>query len=179
MKFIGILMKLIDLLEGKKKQGTYAGVRFSKKTISDIKKFIKDNDISNPVKTEKLHTTLLYSRKHLPDYEPASEFEEFLIGKPTKFEKWPSQPDDDGNVAMCLVLKFDCEDLVKRHEFLMKQHGGTYDFDEYKPHITFSYDVGNLQCKNLPKFVENIEIVEEYGEDLNLDWAKNNSDMSE
>ena len=171
-------MRLIDLFEKKEKKGTYAGVHFSKKTIDAIKKYVKDNEIPNPLKADKLHSTVLYSKKYLPEFEAAGKLEEPLIGKPTKFEKWPSQPDSDGNVAMCLVLKFDCEDLVKRHEFLMKQHGGTYDFDEFKPHITFSYDVADLQCKDLPVFSENIEIVEEYGEDLNLDWAKKNTEKS-
>lgn len=173
-------MKLIDLVEKiKTKKGTYAGVRFSDETVNDIKKYIEDNDIPNHINYDKLHTTLLYSRKHCPNYEPAGKLEKAMHGHAHKFEKWPSQPDDDGNVAMCLVLRYNCPALVKRHVALMDEHKGTYDFDEYKPHITFSYDVGNLQCKDLPKYDGEIEIVEEYGEDLNLDWAKDNSDISE
>jgi hypothetical protein len=173
-------MRLIDLIfEKKEAKGTYAAVRFSDETIADIKKYIEENNIPNHTKFDKMHTTLLYSRKHCPNYEPAGEYEEALHGKPEKFEKWPSQPDDDGNVAMCLVLRYHCPDLVKRHVKLMDEHKGTYDFDEYKPHITFSYDVADLQCKDLPKYEGKIEIVEEYGEDLNLDWAKDNSDISE
>lgn len=169
-------MKLTEITEAKKTpDGTYAGVRFKPKTIKAIKAFIKDNEIPNPIRTEKIHTTLLYSKKHLPDFEPRGKLDDMMVGKPSGFEKWPSQPDDEGNVAMCLVLKYDCPDLVARHKDLMKEHDAHYDFDEYKPHITFSYDVASLQCKDLPKFDADIEIVEEYGEDLNLDWAKINT----
>jgi len=168
-------MKVTDIIEKKETKGTYAGVKLSDKTNKAIGKFIEDNNIPNAIKPEKLHTTLLYSRKYLPDYKARGELEETMVGKPIGFEKWPSQPDDDGKVAMCLVLKYNCPDLVDRHKDLMKEHGATYDFDEYKPHVTFSYDVGSMQCKDLPKFEEDIVVVEEYVEDLNLDWAKDNT----
>jgi len=164
-------MKLIDITEKKETKGTYAGVRFSDKTKDAVKKYMKDNKIPNPLRTEKMHSTLLYSRKYCPDYEPAGEMEETLIGKSDSFESWESQPDDDGNTSNCLVLKYTCDGLKDRHESLMKEHGATFDFDDYTPHITFSYDVGDLDPKKLPKFEEDIEIVEEYGEDLDLDWA--------
>ena len=174
-------MKLTDLINEEKEEakGTYAAVSFSEDTIDGIKKYIKENDIPNHTKFDKMHTTLLYSKKYCPDYKPAGKLDKPMIGKGTGFEKWPSQPDDDGKVAMCLVMRYDCSELSKRHKELMKEHDATYDFDEYKPHITFSYDVAGLQCKDLPKFEGKIEIVEEYGEDLNMDWAKDNSDVSE
>ena len=169
-------MKLIEIIrEEKEEKGSYAAVRFSDKTNNAVKKYIKDNNIPNAITPGKLHTTLLYSRKYLPEYEPSGELEDMLVGKPSKFEKWPSQPDDEGKVAMCLVLRYDCPELVALHKKLMKEHDATYDFDEYKPHMTFSYDVADMQCKDLPKFEDDIEIVEEYGEDLDLNWAKNNT----
>jgi len=155
-----------------KETGTYAGVKFSEKTKKAIRKYIKDNNIPNRVRTDSLHTTLLFSRKHLPDYEPAGTFENPLIGNFTKFVKWPSQPTKDGTVNMCLVLKYKCPELVKRHNFLMNEHGATYDFDKYKPHITLSYNVGGLQCKDLPNFEGEIEIIEEYYKPFEEWWCE-------
>jgi len=174
-------MRLIDLISEDKKEnkGSYAAIRFNKDTIDGIKKYIKENDIPNHTKFDKMHTTLLYSRKYLPEYKPAGKLDKPMIGKGKGFEVWDSQPDNDGHVAKCLVMCYDCPELVKRHEELMEEHGATYDFDDYKPHITFSYDVADMKHKDLPKFDGKIEIVEEYGEDLNLDWAKDNSDISE
>lgn len=176
-------MKLTDLIEEKEEtKGTYAAVSFSKDTIDGIKKYIKENDIPNHTKFDKMHTTLLYSKKYCPDYTPFGKFDTPMIGKGTGFEVWDSQADDDGHVAKCLVMRYDCSELSKRHNELMKEHDAAYDFDEYKPHITFSYDINDgadIDHDELPKFSGKIEIVEEYGEDLNLDWAKENSEKDD
>ena len=168
-------MKLTEITEAKDPDGTYAGVHFSQATRDAIAKYIKDNGIPNSTNIDKMHTTLLYSRKYLPDYEPAGVFESPLVGKPAGFEKWPSQPDEDGKVSMCLVLRFDCPDLNARHKELMDKHDATYDFDEYKTHVTFSYDVGGMKVKDLPPFTDSLEITDEYKEDLDLSWAKNHT----
>ncbi len=172
MRDVKILMKLVDITEKKQNKGTYAGVKFSDKTKKSIEGYIKDNDIPNPLSTDKMHSTLLYSRKFCPKYTPLGEMEEALIGNADAFESWESQPDDDGNKSNCLVLKYNCDALKDRHESLMDEHGATFDYDDFTPHITFSYDAGDLDPKKLPKFEEEIEIVEEYGEDLDLDWAQ-------
>ena len=162
-------MKLTEITKNK---GTYAGVRFTEKTLTDIKDYMDTNEIPNPLPNSKMHSTLLYSRKYLPDYKPAGKYKEPLKGESVKFEKWPSQPDGEGKVSMCLVLLYDCPDLNARHEELMKEHDAEYDFDDYKTHITFSYDVGGFRCKKLPDVDFDIEVMNEYMEDLNLDWAK-------
>lgn len=169
-------MKLSDLSEkaAKKegKPGTYAGVRFSPATTESLEKYTEDNKIPKPIGKEHFHTTLLYSRKHLPNYEPAGEYEVPMKGTPTEFEVWPSQPDEKGKIKNCLVLKYSCPTLYQRHHKLMLQHGATYDFDEYKPHITISYDIGKFDADKLPEYDGNIEIIEEYKEDLqDSGWA--------
>lgn len=169
------ISETVTLVEAKDKKGTYAGVRFSTATVNNIQKYIENNKIPNPVGSTKMHTTLLYSRKHCPDYEPAGDLDPPMIGKPTKFAIWPSQPDENGNPNNCLVLEYKCPDLVKRHKELMKEHDAEYDWDEYKTHVTFSYNVKDLDIKDLPTFEDDLEIANEYGEDLNLDWAKENA----
>ncbi len=168
-------MKLEELFEENKKMkehkdGTYAGVNFSKDTVDAITAFIKKHKIPNAVAERKLHTTLLYSRKPLPDYKPEGKLDPSFIGKPEKFEIWKTR--DSGKNA--LVLKYDCDDLIKRHKFLMKEHEATYDFDEFIPHITLSYDIGDMTLKEVGKADEigDIEIVSEYSSALDLDWAQ-------
>lgn len=168
-------MKLTDLLEDKKEKdpdGTYAGVELSKSTKDAIVKYCKDNKIPNCTEPSKLHTTVLYSRKYLPDYKPAGKYDEPMIGTPTEFDVWGSKPTTENpNPKRCLVLQYKCKELSDRHEYLMDKHEATYDYDEYKPHVTFSYDIGDMVIDKLPKFKHDIEIVKEYSEDLNLDWA--------
>lgn len=164
-------MKMQELMEKKKTKGTYAGVRFSDATKDAVAGFIKEHNIPNGVPADKLHSTLLYSRKFCPDYKATGKLEDTMSGTPSGFAVW----DNAESTTNCLVLEYDCSDLVDRHKFLMDEHGATHDFDDFKTHITFSYDIGDTDYKKLPKFTSPIEIVEEYGEDLNLDWAKENT----
>ena len=169
-------MKLKDVLLEQEEKGTYAAVRFGDDTKDNIESFINDNEIPNSVPRDKLHTTLLYSRKYCPDYSPPGNLEQPLEGTPTEFDVWKSQPDEEGNRSNCLVMKYDCEDLVNRHNELMDEHGATFDFDEYRPHVTLSYDIGDMSIDNLnPDSIGPINVVEEYGEDLNMNWAKENT----
>ena len=167
-----------DLYEAKKekKDGTYAGVHFSEATQTALKDYISDNEIPKPVPGNKLHTTVLYSRKHLPDYKPQGDIEPPYVGTPDGFEVWKTQPDDDGNTSNCLILKFKCPKLVDRHNALMKEHDATFDFDEYKTHVTLSYDIGDTDIKKLPPFEGKLELANEYAETLNVDWAKSNTE---
>lgn len=165
-------MKLTNIFEKKEeKKGTYAGLKFSEDTKKMITAYMDDNDIPNPLDVSKIHSTLLYSRNYLPDYIPDGQFEQPWKGKPTKLSIFGSNPKNGGDGSNCLVLEYKCSKQVARFDKLMAEHDATYDFDEYKPHITLSYDVGDLDYKNLPKIKKSLEIVEEYGEDLDLNYS--------
>ncbi len=176
-------MKLKDIrktneytFEAEKKRGSYAGVHFDEDTLKRIKEFSIGNKIPQRVQSSKLHSTVLYSKKYLPNYKAQGELETPIIGTPKKFSVWETQPDKDGGTANSLVLQYDASELVAHHQKLMKEHGATYDFDEYKPHVTLSYNIGDLDISKLdPSNIGNINIVSEYGEDLDIDWAKNNA----
>ena len=171
-------MKLDDIMEKKEeaKPGTYAGVRFDTDTIKRIKEFAKAYKIPERLPSDKLHSTLLYSKKHLPDYQAAGEYDNPLVGKPKSFDVWESQPDDDGVKSNCLILQIDCPTLVARHKELMDEHDAEYDFDEFKPHVTLSYNIGDFDVSTLdPKQIGDINIATEYQEELNVGWAKANT----
>lgn len=173
-------MKLFELMEtspdsSTDKRGTYAAVKFSEATIDAVLKYIKDNEIPNSVAGSKLHTTLLYSRKYCPDYKAQGEINPPWIGVPQGFDVWQTQGKLRNEPKKnCLVVKFKCPELTARHKELMKEHDASYDFPDYTPHITLSYDIGDMNPDDLPDVKEaigDIEIVTEYGEDLDLNWA--------
>lgn len=162
-------MKLKDIMESKTTKGTYAAVTFNRNTNKLIHDYIKETKLPNAVRPDRLHTTLLYSRKYVPEFKAQGKIDPPWIGEPESFDVWESQ---EG--ARCLVLKYSCKKLEQRHKELMDKYDATYDFLTYQPHITFSYDIGDIDPADLPdvrKFVGDIEIVEEYDEDLDLDWA--------
>jgi hypothetical protein len=165
-------MKLTEIAQPTEQPGTYAGVHFSDATKGALSEFAKKNKIPKALGKEHYHTTLLYSRKHLPNYKPMGKYDSPMKGVAQEFEVWPAEPDENGKVKNCLVLKYSCPELYQRHHKLMLQHGATYDYDEYKPHVTLSYDVGKFDISKLPTFSGNLEIVEEYHEDLQTSgWA--------
>jgi len=172
-------MLLSEVSTKKSLRGTYAGVRFDKETKDVILSFIKKHKIPNPVPVEKLHSTILYSRKHLPKYKPKGELKNPLEGTPLELVVWKTSPKNEGDPqANCLVLKYSCKELEKRHKYLMDKHDAEYDYDEYIPHVTLSYDIGEMDIKKLQKLdldkeIPTINAVHEYMEELDLDWAKN------
>lgn len=145
-----------------KVKGTYAGVRYDLESKSYISSLASKFD--NPIKEEDIHSTLLFSRKFLPNYEPLGEVNEIV--KPKKYNIFKS---DDKNV---LVLEVTSKWLEERHKSLMETHGATWDFPSYIPHITLSYDVGDIEIPKLSKKDLKTELIisEEYSEELNLDW---------
>lgn len=168
-------MKSDEFIRKTHHKGTYAGVTFSEATKKAVAEYIKENNIPNPTPTDKLHSTLLYSRKRCPNYKAKGDLNPTLRGRPGAWQVWESQPDKDGNIANCLVMEFDCPELNARHEELMKEHDATFDYPEYKTHITFSYDIGEMDHKDLPKFTGPVELVHEYQEELDIDWAQKNA----
>lgn len=176
-------MRLHELAPPTNTKGTYAGVRFADDTVAAILRYIEAAQLPNSTAADKLHSTLLYSRKFLPDYQPLGEIAPPLAGTPTKLHVWETSPEDPSEPKKrCLVLKYKCDDLVNRHLKLMSDHEATYDFDSFEPHVTLSYDIGDIEIDDLPQFsdyIDAINIVEEYGEELDLNWAKTKGTASE
>jgi hypothetical protein len=162
------------LMEEKQKPGTYVGVRFSKDTVERIRKYIEANNIPTPIRADRLHSTVLSSEQHIEDFNALGNLESPMIGKPSKLEVWKSRPSDGSEPANCLVLKYDCEALEQRHETLIDEHNATHKYDGFKPHVTLSYDIGDLDHNDFTTIADigDIEIVEEYREDLDNNWAK-------
>lgn len=171
-----IIMKLQEVAEQPKK-GTYSAVKFDDQTINKIKAYVDENNIPNALDPEKYHTTVTYSRKFLPDLKPVDPIDPPWIGTPEQLEVWKSQPDENGETSNCLVLKYKCDQLTDRHNQIMDDHGATYDFPDYKAHITLSYDIGDMDHSQLPdvKDIGDIVINKEYVDELNLNWSKENS----
>lgn len=170
-------MKIIDLFEATntKSNGTYVGVKFDESSLDALAEFVKTNNIPNCLKKSDFHSTVVYSRKHLPEYEAVGEVDPVWKAKPVGFDIWESKPNAyKKEHTFCLVMKIDCPDMVNRHNHARDDHGATYDFDEYKPHVTLSYDVGKDFSKdNLEWTEKDLRISFEYTEDLDLDKSYN------
>lgn len=163
---------MILLEETTQHKGTYAAVKFDTTTKRTLYNYLKDNDVPHRVRPHEMHTTLLYSRKHCPNYKPQWVYDTPLIANPIGLEVWSARS-DVGSSTKYLVLKLDCPELVERHEQLRKEHGATHDYPNYQPHITLSYDIANLDVDSLPNvqdILPELIILGETHEDLKFDW---------
>lgn len=158
------------LLEGV--HGTYAGVRFDPLTVRDLMIMQDMLNLPNRLDPEKFHSTLLFSRKPLPNYVP---FGHYPVSPTSDTNQFELKVFKTGSGKNALVLAYDSSFLSNRHKELMKEHGGTWDHPSFIPHITLSYDIGDMNVELGPtSFISDrkIVIVEEYGDDLDLNWTK-------
>ena len=156
-----------DILKEEKQnsKGVYVAVKYNQSAGDDLLDFIKKYNIPSTLKAEDFHTTLINSRKcadiqDLDDDMGDSE----IVAKPTElhvFETFDNK--------RALVIKLDCPYLEERHKYLMEKYELEYDYDEYIPHITLSYDIGEMEVPKDVKFPEFFRIQAEYKEDLNLE----------
>lgn len=157
------------LSERKGTTGTYAALKFDEPSVKRISQYVKDNDIPNPLEASKLHVTLLYSRVECIGFKSPGNLIEPFVATVKGFDVW-NNADMDGKA---LVVKLDAPALVERHLMLMKLYGATYDFPEYQPHFTISYNVPDeFDPKTLPLFSGNLILNHEYSKDLNPEGYK-------
>ena len=143
-------------------KGTYAAVKFTEDTLDRIEKLQEFYDLPNAVPRDKLHSTILYSRVYVP-FIP-EEGEKFL-GSLCHLKVFETQ---FGTNA--LVLAFESDYMQFRHD-IGTALGATWDYPEYVPHITLSYDVGARKFGTDLEFDLEIVRSHEYVEDLDLEWT--------
>ncbi|ADG60053.1 RNA ligase [Acinetobacter phage Acj9] len=140
--------------------GTYAAVKFTAATLDMLQDMQRELQLFEPVPRDKLHSTICFSRVNIP-YAAINESR--FIGTTGELEIF----EHNGKRALVLLLESDY--LKERHKY-SRILGATYDFDEYRPHITLAYDIGarakpGYHTRGLP-----VEISHEYSEDLDLNW---------
>jgi len=171
---MSLLAELL-ILEAKKKEekvdGTYVGAKFDEETVKNLSKMMNDIKIPNPLDEKDFHTTIIFSRTKFPEnFEALGDMKKPWIGTPKEFDIFTGR-----NGQNCLVMKYECAEQVKRHKKLMKENNATYDWPEYKVHLTLSYDCGDFDPKKFdPKdYINQIVINNEYTTPLELDWLAN------
>jgi hypothetical protein len=121
------------------KIGTYVGIQYNKDSITSLVRLQHILGLKNPVSNVKFHTTLVYHRG-LIDFEIIDSMKVYLRGYRLGVLK-----SKDGNNCVVLYVKNHEEDtyLMDRFNYSLNQ-GAIWDYDEYRPHITLSYDEKNI-----------------------------------
>lgn len=164
-------MKLSEITN--KNKGTYIAYHLSNSSMHTLEKWMKDKEIPNALHKDKLHVTIVYSRKYLPDFKARGNLSPTPLAKPKEFVIWKNSDDSGEKNANCLIMLLNFPEAEKRHKQIRDEHGATFDYDKYQPHITLSYNIGDMDIKDLEVPKLNLTFDEEYMEDLDLDWAVN------
>lgn len=156
-------MKLSEISNTVK--GTYYAARMDAKSKNAIMNFAeKILKVPNILEKKKLHTTIIFSRKYAAEAVSSNEIYPITSNGKT-LAIFPTQDD-----KRALVMKLDCPELIKRHEELMQEYEFTYDYDEYVPHVTLSYDCGDFEIEDFDGELPQVTFISEYVEDLELLW---------
>lgn len=125
--------------------GTYVSVNLDKASAKKLDSFAATNGIKNPLNADDYHTTIIYSRKGVP------EAEGYDINLPltAQISGWEIFPTQDNKKALVGLIN---STELKNHHDALKKMGATHDYPDYSPHITLSYDYDGEVPKNVPDF---------------------------
>lgn len=71
-----------------------------------------------------------------------------------------------------VVLRFDSKPLQSRHQYFL-DHGASWDYDEYRPHITLTYDLPEgLDLNTIESYMGRIVLGPEEFQELEEDWSE-------
>jgi hypothetical protein len=146
-------------------RGVYVAVKPTQQSIIELNLMIQECDIPNAIDGNKLHSTIVFSRK----------YDQILINKENIYEATIEHfrifKTREGNSG--LVIEMKSKDIVSRHMYFMKKYNLTYEFDEFIPHMTLTYNLTpGFDCSKLPVNRIKLFFHGEYVEDLNLEWKK-------
>jgi 2'-5' RNA ligase len=114
--------------------GTYVGIEFEERGVSNLLAACKDLDIDNLYRPNQVHTTLVYSPETPYVQVPSSLVGQRVQMANPKFEMFGPEKDT-------LVVSFESDLLQARHAELLSVYGLEHTYRPYKPHITLSEQV--------------------------------------
>lgn len=123
--------------------GTYASLKLSPESSKQLNEFIS-SQVASGVDPDTYHCTVMYSRVPVPEADNIRVHLP-IYSKATGYEIFPSKDN-----TSCLVLLIDSDEIRWLHNHT-NYLGASYDYPEYKPHITLASDHDNTDLK-LPDF---------------------------
>lgn len=155
-------------------KGVYCALELNTISKDAITDTVKQLDIPEAITSDEYHVTIAYSKKHFdPGYTSRKED---IIGTITDFTYFPNSA-KPGYKALVLLL--DCDEAVQLHDDTMDR-GASYDYPEYKPHITLSYDIADDYDFDFEKFRDmKVYFNRIYSEPLDIEWSDNMEKMED
>lgn len=166
------VMMLLESTQNDFSNGVYCSAKPTQSTTDALRAYCAAYDIPNPVPAGEMHTTLIYSDKGCLNFEHQEKYDQDIKANFAGFDMFG----EDKNV---LVVKLKCPELHDRHNELMDEYDLSYNFDEYRPHITLSYDASGVDISKLDPYHGDLMFVGENANELDTDWEPNDDDASD
>lgn len=140
------------------------------KNGDDLAAWAKENGFSTTLEPSDMHVTIAFSRTPV-DWGGAQGAAPEIIAK-------------DGSRTLerlgdgdALVLRFDSSEIENRWQ-AFRDIGASWDWDEYKPHVTLTYDGADINIKAIEPFAGDLIFGPESFEELQEDWKETISEKS-
>lgn len=117
---------------------------------------------------EDLHVTVAYSKTPVDWMAVAQAWTNKPNGNLTSSAGGPRLVEQFGEGA--IVLLFNNTELTWRHQDILDA-GGSWDFPEYQPHITFTYQPGSVDLAQVEPYRGVIELGPEIFEEITPSWS--------
>lgn len=137
---------------------------------SDIIKWAKAQGFTTTLPADELHVTVIHSKTPVDwmkagDYPPAGDTEGNITVKPGG----PRIVESLGGKG-AVVLSFACYELSWRHDEL-KKLGAKSDYDTYQPHVTITWDAGDMDLSTVEPYTGEIVLGPEIFKEVDDEWS--------
>jgi 2'-5' RNA ligase len=138
-------MKITELFEDQEK------TLYISRPLLNSKEFIdwaKSQGFEKTLEPKELHVTIAFSKKPV-DWSDIKELKNQI--KISNGKRSVEKLGDEGAV----VLRFECAELKTRWKEIL-DHGASWDFPDYNPHVTITYDGKDVNLENIKTFTGNL-----------------------
>lgn len=127
----------------------------------------KEQGFTSTLAADDMHVTVLYSRNPVDPIKMGETWSGDDKGNLTIKPGGPRAVEKLGESAV--VLMFASSDLAYRHQSMVEA-GASHDFAEYQPHVTLTYEAGDVDLEAIKPFAGKLVFGPEIFEPLDLDW---------
>lgn len=133
----------------------------------ELIRWAKAQGFKSTLDASDMHVTVLYSRTPVDPIKMGTTWADNEKGELTVKPGGPRAVEKLGESAV--VLLFASDDLSWRHRGMVEA-GASHDYDEYQPHVTLTYEAGDVDLDAIKPFTGALRFGPEIFEPLNLDW---------
>lgn len=140
------------------------------KNADELIEWAKAQGFKKTLPADDMHVTIVYSKKKMN-----------WFSVPDGFDSYQNEYDDDRSVEAlgeAVVLKFTSTDLSARwKEF--RDAGASWDYPSYMPHVSITYDPGDVDLDNIEPYTGLLEFGPEEFTEVESGWADDIEEVSE